>query len=99
MDGPRKRRAASLRMCAAVLVLLSVVLAACGNQNASGPPGAENAGPPGAESAAPGASGADVAGGAAVEASPSASEEVVSGDTGDPNTISVWTYLDPSTLR
>ena len=87
MDGPFKRRRGSLRMCATLLVLFSVVLAACGNQNASGPPGAE--------SAPPGASGTDAAGGAAVEASPSANEEAVSGDTGDPNTISVWTYLDP----
>ncbi len=67
------------------LLCLSLLLAACGSTT-GGPPGSQDAGPPGAEDTAPGASGEPAA----------EPTEVVSGDTGDPNVISIWSYLDPA---
>lgn len=63
-----------------VLMLVVLMLAACGGGSQAGPPGAADAGPPGAAEAGQPAAGA---------------EEAVSGDTGDPNTISIWSYLAP----
>jgi multiple sugar transport system substrate-binding protein len=79
-----------------VLIFLMLMLAACGGGGQAGPPGAADSGPPGAADAGqPTAVDAGPPGAADAGQPTALAAEAVSGDTGDPNTISVWSYLAP----
>lgn len=86
MNFTHARFTGGVRLPLILLAVISMLLAACGNPNAAGPPGSSQVTTaPAASSAAPAST---------MDAQTAATEESLP-PVGEPGTLSVWTYLPP----